>query len=281
MPTSSTHWATRAGGNSRLMPRVSTTSAEPHRLEAERLPCLATFSPVPATTNAVAVEMLKVPVASPPVPQVSISISRSVPVSAASTSPRVRTRATLSRITSAKPVSSSTVSPFMRSAVRKAATWAWVAPPDMIASMAAAASRRVRSRRSTRVRIASTITGLLIVSLSSGPFAEVSEDPPDSLPREELRGQSPRPDAHHGAPRAERDSAYSDWPLSLGAPRGAAQEGGRDRVHLGDPERLRHHPVHAVGPELIGRQLDAPAGDQHHRDLGPQRLDRLGDLPPG
>ena len=65
-------------------------------------------------------------------------------------------------MTSAKPISSSTVSPFIRSPVRNAATWAWVATPDMIASIAAAASRRVRSRRSTSARIASMITGLLI-----------------------------------------------------------------------------------------------------------------------
>ena len=65
-----------------LMPSVSTTSAEPQSEETERLPCLATLSPAPATTKAVAVETLKVPEASPPVPQVSISISRSVPVCA-------------------------------------------------------------------------------------------------------------------------------------------------------------------------------------------------------
>ena len=42
--------------------------------------------PAPATTNAVAVETLNVPDASPPVPAVSISISRSVPASAVPTS---------------------------------------------------------------------------------------------------------------------------------------------------------------------------------------------------
>src|SRR5437773_307092 len=131
-----------------------------HKVEDERLPCLATFSPAPATTKAVAVETLKVPEASPPVPQVSMSISRSVPARAASTWPRGRTRTAFQRITSASPISSSTVSPFMRSAVRNAATWTWVAAPDMIASIAAAASSRVRSRRSTRARIASTMTGL-------------------------------------------------------------------------------------------------------------------------
>ncbi len=36
-----------------------------------RLPCLATVAPAPAAIKAAVVEMLKVPEASPPVPQVS------------------------------------------------------------------------------------------------------------------------------------------------------------------------------------------------------------------
>ena len=163
MPTSSTQRATFWGERSRATPSVSTTSAEPQSEETERLPCLATLSPAPATTKAVAVETLKVPAASPPVPQVSISMSRSVPVSAATSSGRVRMRTAFWRITCAKPISSSTVSPFMRSAVRNAAIWAFVAAPDMIASIAAAASMRVRSRRSISVRSASVMIGLVIV----------------------------------------------------------------------------------------------------------------------
>ena len=61
-------------------PRASITSAEPHLELRLRLPCLATRTPAPATTNAVAVEILKVPRASPPVPQVSTSASRPVPL---------------------------------------------------------------------------------------------------------------------------------------------------------------------------------------------------------
>src|SRR3990172_5056264 len=162
IPTSSTQRATLAGGSSRLIPSVSTTSAEPHREETERLPCLATFSPAPATTKAVAVETLNVPAASPPVPQVSISISRSVPVRAATSSPWVFTRTAFWRMTWAKPISSSTVSPFIRSAVRKAAIWALVAAPDMIASMAAAASMRLRSFLSISARSASVMIGLVM-----------------------------------------------------------------------------------------------------------------------
>src|SRR5712691_6584150 len=167
MPTSSTQRPTWAADSSRFTPSASTTSAEPQsdaavRPDIERLPCLATLRPAPATTNAVAVEMLNVPEASPPVPQVSTSISRSVPVRPATSSARVRTRATLLRMTWAKPISSSTVSPFMRSAVRNAAICTLVATPDMIASMAADASMRVRSRRSTSVRTASVMMGLVI-----------------------------------------------------------------------------------------------------------------------
>src|SRR6266849_4014305 len=170
MPTSSTQRPTWAADSSRFTPSVSTTSAEPQsdaavRPDIERLPCLATLRPAPATTNAVAVEMLNVPEASPPVPQVSTSISRSVPVRPATSSARVRTRATLLRMTWAKPISSSTVSPFMRKAVKNAAICALVATPDMIASMAADASMRVRSRRSTSVRTASVMMGLVIAQM--------------------------------------------------------------------------------------------------------------------
>ena len=56
-------------------PRCSSTSADPQRELIERLPCFATCTPAPATTNAAAVETLNVPEASPPVPQVSTSAS--------------------------------------------------------------------------------------------------------------------------------------------------------------------------------------------------------------
>src|SRR5262249_2291798 len=94
---------------------------------------------------------------------------------AGGTSARVRPRLAFPRMPSASPISSSTVSPFIRSAARNAATWTGVAAPDMIASMAAAASSRVRSRRSTRARIASTITGLDMapVLLAPGSRPEV------------------------------------------------------------------------------------------------------------
>jgi hypothetical protein len=53
------------------MPRASRTSAEPVCDVTARLPCLATVAPAAAATSAAAVEMLKVPERSAPVPQVS------------------------------------------------------------------------------------------------------------------------------------------------------------------------------------------------------------------
>ena len=71
-PMLSMQVCTNAGGTARLMPNSSNTSAEPDLLVTERLPCLATATPAPATTKAAAVEILKVFSLSPPVPQVSM-----------------------------------------------------------------------------------------------------------------------------------------------------------------------------------------------------------------
>jgi len=92
-------------------PRASRTSALPHLLEMDRLPCLATFAPAPAATRADAVEMLNVPVPSPPVPQVSIIKSPF---------PRAGMMGVaFLRMTAAAPAISSAVSPFIRSPVMK------------------------------------------------------------------------------------------------------------------------------------------------------------------
>ena len=132
MPTSSMHRFTEAGLSSSFTPFASSMSALPTVLEAARLPCFATFTPQAAVTTAAAVEMLNVPIPSPPVPTTS------------TTSPPVSTCSAFSRMTSAMPLISSTVSPFMRSATRNAAICAGVAPPVMISSAAAAASSRPR-----------------------------------------------------------------------------------------------------------------------------------------
>ena len=80
IPTCCRQVAICAAGRLIFTPKASITSAEPHFEVMLRLPCLATRTPAPATTKAVAVEMLKVPLASPPVPQVSTRASRPVPL---------------------------------------------------------------------------------------------------------------------------------------------------------------------------------------------------------
>ena len=91
-----------------LTPSAANTSAEPECDEKARLPCLATGTPTLATTRPVAVEMLKVPEASPPVPTVSIVPGGASIVTA------------LARMMRAAPVISSTVSPRTRSAINNA-----------------------------------------------------------------------------------------------------------------------------------------------------------------
>ena len=105
-------------------PKASITSADPHFEVRLRLPCLATRTPAPAVTNAEALEILKVPLASPPVPQVSTSASRPVPLRSSAPavlSPQGGSGVAAVRIASAKPTISSTVSPFIRKATNSAA----------------------------------------------------------------------------------------------------------------------------------------------------------------
>ena len=80
-------------------PSASRTSAEPQRELTERLPCLATRAPAAEATKAAAVEMLKAPEQSPPVPQVSMRFETRL-------STGMKTGAAWRRITVAKPLSS-------------------------------------------------------------------------------------------------------------------------------------------------------------------------------
>ena len=112
--------ATASGFRSIRAPSASSTSAEPLSPVALRLPCLATAHPAPAAISAAVVETLNV-VRPPPVPAVSSRSSRS------------QSRASPSaRIVAARPASSSTVSPFVRSAIRNPAICVSVALPSMI-----------------------------------------------------------------------------------------------------------------------------------------------------
>src|ERR1700682_3581906 len=143
MPASSTHRATPSGPKSIFTPSCSSTSADPHIEEAARLPCLATLAPHAEATMAESVEMLKVDSPSPPVPHVSSSAA-SIEIGVA-----------FARAARAKPVISSEVSPFIRSATRNPAIWTGVASPRMICSKADAASSSVRDSHITNLAIAS------------------------------------------------------------------------------------------------------------------------------
>jgi hypothetical protein len=123
-PTSLIVRAASAGVWSTKAPSASSTSAEPARELTARLPCLATCAPAAAATNATAVETLNVPDSSPPVPQVS-SNGRGTSGNGWSAW----------RIARARPATSSTVSPRMRSATAKPAICAGVAAPASTSCM--------------------------------------------------------------------------------------------------------------------------------------------------
>src|SRR6266851_3813790 len=106
----------------------------------------STFTPHAAATIADSVEMLKVARPSPPVPHVSRR------------SPSTSIGVAIARAVRAKPVISSTVSPFIRKATMKPAIWIGVASPRMIVSKAAAASASVSDSHLTSFAIDSIIT---------------------------------------------------------------------------------------------------------------------------
>ena len=78
---------------------TSSTSALPHRLDTERLPCFATFAPAAAAMTVAPVLMFTEPMPSPPVPTMSRR------------SPAVGTCMQRARMAFARPATSSAVSP--------------------------------------------------------------------------------------------------------------------------------------------------------------------------
>ena len=143
IPTSCRILADAPTGRSTRTPNASSTSMLPARLEAARLPCFATGTPAPATTKAAAVETLKVPAPSPPVPQVSTvraSLQRAVTACARS----ARAAATIS----------ATVSPFVRMATSSAAIPTAVALPSTISPNADSSTCDGTSSPRTAVSIA-------------------------------------------------------------------------------------------------------------------------------
>src|ERR1041384_6587568 len=133
MPISHRQRRTTEGSASILTPSAVSTSADPDFDDSARLPCLATGTPDAAATIALAVEMLKLPEPSPPVPQVSI-----VPGGASIAT-------ALARMIRAAPVISSTVSPRTLSAINSAPICDGVALPLMMISNAASASLSLKA----------------------------------------------------------------------------------------------------------------------------------------
>ena len=154
MPLSRMHRSTPSGVSSTCTPSSSNTSALPQVPDAALLPCFATFRPAPAATNAAAVEILKVLRPSPPVPTESTSM------------PSTFTRSENSRMTVAIPAISSVLSPFSRRAVRNEPNWAWVASPDMIWRITAAALSMANESPETTTSIASRISKFQLLSKS-------------------------------------------------------------------------------------------------------------------
>ena len=165
-PARSMQLATPSGSRSMRAPSASSTSAEPDELVAERLPCLATAQPAPAAISAAVVETLNVR-RPPPVPAVSSRSSRAVGTCAAS-----------SRIVRARPASSATVSPFVRSAIRKPAIWTSETSPLMICASTSADCSALRSVPEASASIARVRISFAISanpgSSRAGPFPPAS-----------------------------------------------------------------------------------------------------------
>mmetsp|Transcript_8581 Transcript_8581/g.18246 ORF Transcript_8581/g.18246 Transcript_8581/m.18246 type:complete len:266 (-) Transcript_8581:175-972(-) len=134
-----------SGPRSMETPRASSTSALPHRLDTERLPCFATLAPAAAATMEAPVEMLTEPMPSPPVPTMS------------TTPPDlVLTGRPLSSMARASPAISSGVSPLARSSTRKAAACSVTKSSSRTLSVCAACSS-VRSLRAISISRTSRI----------------------------------------------------------------------------------------------------------------------------
>src|SRR3954471_10932790 len=198
-PASPMQRATPSGARSILAPSASSRSAEPDRLVAERLPCLATAHPAPAAISAAVVDTLNV-VRPPPVPAVSSRSSRSQ-----------RTGVANSRIVRARPSSSASVSPLVRRAIRKPAISTSPTSPAMIRRRTAAAPSAERSCPDASASIAAVRAG-------SGNGQEVREQLLAGIGQHRLRveldalgGQLAVADAHeHPAPVRRRLEAVGE-----------------------------------------------------------------------
>jgi len=151
MPASARHRSTPVASRSIFTPSASSTSADPQWLEAARFPCLATTAPAAAVTIAATVEMLNVPLRSPPVPTTS-TVGAGDATGVANDS-----------IVRARPSTSSAVSPLVRSAMRNPPIWPAEASPAMIRRITSAASSVLRDSRADTRR---SVCGQKLASLS-------------------------------------------------------------------------------------------------------------------
>ena len=198
IPASVRHRSTPSAPRSIRTPSASSRSADPQCEEAARLPCLATTAPAPAATMAASVEMLKVSERSPPVPHVSTTGSAH------------RTGCAISSAVRDSPSISSTVSPLVRRAIRNPPTWAGVAFPSMIASMArAACSVESDCPPVSRMR-------------RLGQKLGSCEATSSCMGAGTLAGHSKAETPGAMQPRARRPDASIHWPIVAGRPAGGA-----------------------------------------------------------
>src|SRR3954463_13380596 len=190
-PTASMHSATAGGSRSMRDPSASSTSADPERQVAERLPCFATLQPAPAATKAAVVETLKVG-RPPPVPAVS------------TTSPATSPFAARSRMVRARPAISATVSPLVRNPIRNPAVSGSEALPAMTSWRTREASSADRSSPAASRSIASVRIGLGIEEVPQELLAMVGEHRL-GVELHTLGRQLPVPQAHDGLAGARRD----------------------------------------------------------------------------
>src|SRR5262249_22381362 len=169
MPVVAIDRATCSGVNMMFVPSASRTSALPDFDDTERPPCFATRAPAAAATNIDAVEILNVCDASPPVPTMSTSLSRS----------GTSTRIANSRITWAAAAISPIVSFLTRRPTVSAAIITGETSPLMILRMIESISSPKISRCSI-VRCSASwgvmgMDGLLARSVLRGAGEEILE----------------------------------------------------------------------------------------------------------
>src|SRR5262245_18044966 len=252
-------------------PRASRTSAPPTVPETDRFPCFATGTPAAATTRPAAVEMLKVEAPSPPVPQVSIAPGGTPGMGSAA-----------ARSARAAAVSSSIVSPFVRSATRKAAICAGVASPASTALIAWPISGSVRSWPSTTRAMASR-------SVRSGSSGSSGGRRSRGQARQEIaeqllsRERQDRLGVELDALDEQLPVAHSHDRLAVavGGPRRALEHGRQtrgvdhERVVAGGIERIRQAREDAPVVVVDGRGLavhDARGADDLAPEGGADRL---------